>query len=886
MSKEVGTPRYLSLVVPLKKVGDEAVHKELGDRMERAATTASSLEAEQDSGSGPMCQDTILGDVDAQTRFETTSKQFNDPPLSKGYTLGSGEDSMKLLELMELCTQLSNMLHKNRKIDLATTKEKTVNGERQIQALIDKKKVIISETSIRSDLHLEDAGGTDCLPTATIFEELTRMGYEKPSQKLTFYKGLFSPQWKFLIHTITQCLSAKSTAWNEFSSTMASLIICLATNQKFNLSKYIFDAMVKHLEGGVKFLMYPRFLQVFINQQLGDMSHHKKIYVNPSHTKKIFANMKREGKDFSRRITPLFATMMVQPNQEMGIDSGIPTDSLQTPITTQPSSSRSQKKQSRRKQRKDTAVLNLEKAKDAQAKEIVDLKKRVQKLERNKKSRTTGLKRLRKVGMARRVESFEDKDSLGDHEDASKQGRSIEDIDKDADVSLVDDTQGRSDDVEMFDTNDLHGDELDVDMPVGEKQEQSAKEREVNTSVEDSVAPTTIEEITLAQTLIQIKAAKPKFVTTAATTTTTTRPKVRGVVVQEPSVFRTPQESQPSMIKDKGKEIMIEHEVPLKRKDQVALDEDLARNLQAQLEAELIKEERLARLQTEEQGEITIEERSRLFVELMNQRKKHYAMLGAEEKRRKPLTKSQKRNLMSTYLKNMVKSKKGTEESSKGTEDELEFDKSKKAESNEEKAKGNRKKILGKKRAGKEKQQESSKRQRMVDDKETDEHKEVEVDDEAELKKHLVIVKDDDIEIDAIPLATKPPVIVEYKLLKEGIMIHYQLIRADGSSKRYSSMIRMLQDIDREDLQTLWKLVKTKHGDTRPEDEHERVLWGDLKVMFEPDIRSDVWRNLQGYTVTVWKLYDSCGVHFVSTAGTKVYAAGLQLLEDLLLSRG
>ncbi|GJU70080.1 uncharacterized mitochondrial protein-like protein [Tanacetum coccineum] len=175
----------------------------------------------------------------------------------------------------------------------------------------------------------------------------------------------------------------------------------------------------------------------------------------------------------------------------------------------------------------------------------------------------------------------------------------------------------------------------------------------------------------------------------------------------------------------------------------------------------------------------------------------------------------------------VVKSKKETEESSKGTEDELESDKSKKAESSEEKAKGSRKKILGKKRAGKEQQQESSKRQRMEDDKETDEHEEVEVDDEAELKKHLVIVKDDDIAIDAIPLATKP------------------------------------LGIDREDLQTLWKLVKTKHGDTRPEDEHERVLWGDLKVMFEPDIKSDVWRNLQGYKVTIWKLYDSCGVHFV-----------------------
>ncbi|GJU37586.1 hypothetical protein Tco_1185940 [Tanacetum coccineum] len=442
---------------PLVKVGDEAVHKELGDKMERAAATASSLEAEQDS-----------------------------------------------------------------------------------------------DTSIRSDLHLKDARGTDCLLTATIFEELARMG-------------------------------AKTTAWNEFSSTMASAIICLATNQKFNFSKYIFDAMAKHLEGG------------------------------------------REGKDFSRRITPLFETMMVQANQEEGVDSGIPTDSYQTPITTQPSSSRSQKKQSRRKQRKDTAVTQeetqqddsvptpsndpplSEKAKDAQAKDIADLKKRVHKLERKKKSRPTGLKRLRKVGMSRRVESSEDKDSLGDHEDASKQGRSIEDIDKDADVSLVDDTQGRSDDAEMFDTNDLHGDEIAVDMLVGEKQEQSAKEREVNTSVKDSVAPTTIEEITLAQTLIQIKEAKPKVVTTAATTLTTTRPKARGVLVQELSEFRTPQESQPSMIKDKGKAIMIEPEVPLKRKNKVSLDEDLARNLQAQLEAELIEEERLARKKEEEANIALIE---------------------------------------------------------------------------------------------------------------------------------------------------------------------------------------------------------------------------------------------------------------------------------------
>ncbi|GJT64554.1 hypothetical protein Tco_1016034 [Tanacetum coccineum] len=194
----------------------------------------------------------------------------------------------------------------------ASAKVKIVNEERQIQALVDKKKVIITETSIRSNLKLDDAEGINDLPTATIFEELERMGYENLTQKLTFYKAYFSSQWKFLIHTILQCLSAKTTTWNEFSSTMASAMICLATNQIFNFSKYIFNNMVKHLEGGVKFLMYPRFVQVFLDKQVKGMTRHKEVYVTRSHTKKVFANMKRLGKGFSGRVTPLFPTMMIQ----------------------------------------------------------------------------------------------------------------------------------------------------------------------------------------------------------------------------------------------------------------------------------------------------------------------------------------------------------------------------------------------------------------------------------------------------------------------------------------------------------------------------------------------------------------------------------------------
>ncbi|GJT40633.1 hypothetical protein Tco_0940498 [Tanacetum coccineum] len=107
-----------------------------------------------------------------------------------------------------------------------------------------------------------------------------------------------------------------------------------------------------------------------------------------------------------------------------------------------------------------------------------------------------------------------------------------------------------------------------------------------------------------------------------------------------------------------------------------------------------------------------------------------------------------------------------------------------------------------------------------------DEHVEVEKDDqeEAEMKTHIEMVKDDKVAIDAIPLATKPLVIVDYKIDKDGKMGYFKLISADGSSKRYLLMIKMLQGIDREHLETLWKLVKAKHENTRPEDDYERVL--------------------------------------------------------------
>ncbi|GKA29029.1 hypothetical protein Tco_0715274, partial [Tanacetum coccineum] len=178
----------------------------------------------------------------------------------------------------------------------------------------------------------------------------------------------------------------------------------------------------------------------------------------------------------------------------------------------------------------------------------------------------------------------------------------------------------------------------------------------------------------------------------------------------------------------------------------------------------------------------------------------HFAKLRAEEIRRKPPTKAQKRNQISIYLKNMAGYKHSQLKIKSYDEIQKLFDK-------------------------------EMKRVNTFVDMNSEVVKE-----EEEMKKHMEIVQDEEeIAIDAIPLATKPPTIVEYKIVKEGQKGFYHLIRSDGSSNRYSLMIRMLQDIDKEDLETLWKLVKEKHGINRPVDEYERVLWGDMKLQLLSD---------------------------------------------------
>nr|GEY36343.1 synaptobrevin, longin-like domain protein [Tanacetum cinerariifolium] len=163
----------------------------------------------------------------------------------------------------------------------STARIETTEEGTKILATIDGKLRTVSESSIRRNLKLHDEARISSLPDAELFENLTLMGYNiSPNQKFTFQKGQFSHQWKYLIHSIMQCLSPKSTGFNKFSSNIATALVCLATNRVYNFLKMIFDGMVRNVNNKVsKFLMYPRFLSKCLKMgQFGQITHAQTHY--------------------------------------------------------------------------------------------------------------------------------------------------------------------------------------------------------------------------------------------------------------------------------------------------------------------------------------------------------------------------------------------------------------------------------------------------------------------------------------------------------------------------------------------------------------------------------------------------------------------------------
>nr|GEW44001.1 hypothetical protein [Tanacetum cinerariifolium] len=268
-------------------------------------------------------------------------------------------------------------------------------------------------------------------------------------------------------------------------------------------------------------------------------------------------------------------------------------------------------------------------------------------------------------------------------------------------------------------------------------------------SVEDSTAPTTTitadvdDELTLAKTLIAIKAAKPKVISTQ---------RAKAIVFHEQVQAHIPSVSSS---KDNGKAKMIEPEKPLKKKDQITLDEEVARKLEAKMRAEMKEEERVA-IEKDKANRVVIEESD---------------------------------------------------------------------------------------------------------------------DDTAELKRCLEIVPedDDDVAIKETPLSSKSPTIVDYRIYREEKRSYFKIIRADGNSQNYLTFGTIFKNFNREDLEVLRSIVKERFKKTKPVDDMENLLFQTLKTMFEPHVKDIIWKYQQAAVkVNNWRLFDSCGVYFVTTK-TMVY---------------
>nr|GEV98959.1 retrovirus-related Pol polyprotein from transposon TNT 1-94 [Tanacetum cinerariifolium] len=285
----------------------------------------------------------------------------------------------------------------------------------------------------------------------------------------------------------------------------------------------------------------------------------------------------------------------------------------------------------------------------------------------------------------------------------------------------------------------------------------------------------------------------------------TSKPKEKGIVMQELTKRPTPTQidssQQSSKAKEKGKAKMIEPKKPLKRKDQIMIDEEVARNLEAQI-------------------------------------------LRAEKIRSKPPTKTQKRNQMCVYLKNMANYKHNQLKNKSFKEIHMLFNNTIKwiesfvpmdtelVKGSEKAAEGSKKAAEGKsKRAGGKLEQEDAKRQRIEEENES-----------VELKRCLEIIldDDDDVTIKATPLYSKSLTIVDYKIYKEGRKSFFKIIGADGNSQNYLTFGKMFKNFNREDLEVLWGIVKARFHKTKPVDDMDNLLFQTLETMFEHHVEDNI----------------------------------------------
>ncbi|GJT85630.1 hypothetical protein Tco_1067347 [Tanacetum coccineum] len=249
------------------------------------------------------------------------------------------------------------------------------------------------------------------------------------------------------------------------------------------------------------------------------------------------------------------------------------------------------------------------------------------------------------------------------------------------------------------------------------------------------------------------------------------------------------------------------------------------------------------------------------MVELVNQRKKHFAEERARAKRNKPITQSQLRTYMMNYLKNQGTWKLSQLKNLSFEEVKEEFDKltSKRLKSDEAKD------VESTKKTGKRRKQIARKGLHTDPDKDDSE-------DSDEASKKDDSTSGTTIPINPVPVAMKSPSIANYKIIKQGRKGVYQIVRENGTDKVYISFGAMLTDISRDDLTNMYKIVIRKHGMDKPEDELEKVLWEYLKNMFEEPLSTySIWSLPGQQRIIYWRYYEACRVHCLNLESVDIY---------------
>ncbi|GJW29354.1 hypothetical protein Tco_0046229 [Tanacetum coccineum] len=335
-----------------------------------------------------------------------------------------------------------------------------------------------------------------------------------------------------------------------------------------------------------------------------------------------------------------------------------------------------------------------------------------------------------------------------------------------------------------------------------------------------------------------------------------------------------------SSAKDKGKAI-IEEARTIQTKTKLQQEQERLKweDIQARIKAD---EELAQRLQAEEREKYSETKKARLLAELINQRKRHFAQQRAKERRNKPPTQAQQRTYMSNYIKHMGSY---TLQQLRGYSfDEIKslFEATMKRvntftpmESDVDKT------VAGssKRDAEKELGQESSKTQKIGES--SQQAKEPDELSQEELQQLMIIVPEEGMNIEA--LQTKYP-IIDWEVYTKDSRMYWKIIRVGNHTEVYQVFEDMLKTFDRDDLVKLWSLVQERFNSTEPTEDKEIEIWVELKRLFEPDADDELWKSQKHIHDVTWRLYDTCGVHHVSTKdGMDIY---MLVEREYPLSRG